>query len=81
MKNEIDEAILYEMERLDSLIEREALVRLAAELYEPTVGGFYYSLSAKNNEADHQQSSAYLPAHEKSLRDAPKLQVQERYSQ
>ena len=50
MKNEIDEAILYEMERLDSLIEREALVRLAAELYEPTVGGFYYSLSAKNNE-------------------------------
>ena len=48
--NETDKALIAELERFDRLIDCEGLVRLAAELYDPESGGFYYSLSARDNE-------------------------------
>ena len=44
------ELLLAELERFDKIIDGEALVRLMAGLYDKKSGGFYYSISARDNE-------------------------------
>ncbi len=49
MANEIDERIIKELKRADQLCSRNILYWLAS-LYDPKTGGFYYSISARDNE-------------------------------
>lgn len=48
--NETDKALISELERFDEMIDCEGLVRLVAKLYDGASGGFYYSVSAMENE-------------------------------
>ena len=48
--NELDRALISELLRFDEMINCEGLVRLAARLYDKESGGFYYSVSAMENE-------------------------------
>ena len=48
--NLTDKALISELLRFDEMINCEGLVRLAARLYDKQTGGFYYSLSAMEND-------------------------------